>query len=242
MEKLSKKNIKLLSEQHIMKTLSHQCCTWDCLGKLGRNEIYSMRKNNCNLSEADKNVKLIHYCNNNFVKHHTSTRVIFQINDEPCCRIAFLRAYGYSERKFNRCRQAALHNGIHSPIHGNTGIQKTSSKFSIASVWFSNYCEQNGNLEPNGEIHLCIYNRWKDIYDIFTSEQINNGKTVEDYYTYTSFRQMIKIHFTNIKKPKKTNLPQCNTCSKLAQRRISCQNQIQREQLIEEMKQHSRVH
>jgi len=235
---LTKKNAKLLSDNHIVKTMGIKCCTYDCLGSLGRTTIYDLRASNSNRNEAEKSTLLIHYCRNHFQARNSGPRVLFQINDTPCCRTAFLRAYGFSERKFNRCRQAALNNTIEAPVHGNSGVVKATTKFAHANAWFATYCEFNGNLEPSGEIHLCIYNRWVDVYNMYIADCTDKDLQ----YTYGSFRQMIKLHYKHVKKPKKTNLPQCDTCSELAQRRIKCKNQIEREQLISEMRAHSLAH
>jgi len=153
-----------------------------------------------------------------------------------------LKVHEFSAKKFYACREAAQQNALLAPIHGNIGKDKITSKFDIANAWFSIYVENYGNLEPSGEIHLCIYNRWQDIYDTFLKEQKDQGYKEDDVYTYSSFRKMVKTHFTHVKKPKKTVLPQCDVCSTLTQKRISCRSTVEREQLIEAMKKHSNEH
>ncbi len=128
-------------------------------------------------------------------------------------------------------------------IHGNEDGVIMTPKADYVYAWFTEYINDIGDVMPDSaNVHLSIYQRWIDIFNIYDSEmKAQHGAEVQRL-SYTQFRNMIKSDFSYVKRPKVTHLAKCAVCAELATHRMRCRDEHERSELKVRIATHTALH
>lgn len=223
---------KLVCTEALSGVCGSACCSRRCLENLTFAELREHRQEYSLKTETERLQWLLDYVNG----HTTENRVRYVLLGKQCCRTAFRKAYGFSLKKLQRaCNLRKLQ--AFTVVHGNKGFPRVK-KSMFAVVWLKSYIEFMGDHMPNSnEIFLPIYIRVTDLYRSFIRDTPS-----DQHVSFHTFCIVWAKHFRHVKIPKNTRLGKCDYCTKLKMRRYKVKCRAEREEVEQEMKEHTELH
>ena len=138
-----------------------------------------------------------------------SLRGVYCVGELSVCERAFLRCYGLSRGKWERCLHLQRQGAVKPPLHGNTGGREAPLQEAVAG-WIAEYersaCDRISDtvsLLPSGT-------DYKELYELYANEAAAMGQSVASHSTFMAVLR--GGEFARLKVVPADSFAHCRTC------------------------------
>ena len=202
------------SERQILMDINKQCCLSNCLAKIGKKGLQSIRQCYFSLNGEEQDTFLVarlQLIKDTSSRNKVSFDYYLNMNDR-CCRQSFKIALGVGNMRLNRIQQRCLS----SDWAWETPVGEVSGRGLVgqnAITWMQNYFRFHCEVMPTtGRLHLSDNYTRDELFQIYRDEMQSRG---EKNIKYCQFTRLWKLHFDNVMIPRKVRMGVCSVCANL---------------------------